>query len=101
MAALSIPVALTAFRVRPRVGQAVAGFADPVVFLPPGVVPAEALQRHGTDRRIACHVLDAVGTSPHRIVFPAMLATATLSTGISNRGRIRGRATRVDRALLV
>ncbi|WP_232700697.1 SLC13 family permease [Halobacterium wangiae] len=83
--ALTIPVLLTAFGVFPTVDAAVAGFADPILFLLlAGFVLAEALQKHGTDRRIAYHVLAAVGTSPHRIVFAVMLATAVLSMVVSN-----------------
>ncbi|MFC7193837.1 SLC13 family permease [Halosimplex aquaticum] len=83
--ALTIPVVLTAFGVVPTAGAAVAGFADPIVFLLlAGFVLAEALQKHGTDRRIAYHVLAAVGTSPRRIVLAVMLATAALSMVISN-----------------
>lgn len=83
--ALSIPVLLTAFGVVPDVGAAVAGFADPILFLLlTGFVIAEALQKHGSDRRIAYHVLAAVGTSPRQIVLAVMLATAALSMVISN-----------------
>ncbi len=83
--ALSIPVLLTAFGVVPSAGAAVTGFADPIIFLLlAGFVLAEALQKHGTDRRIAYHVLAAVGTSPRRIVLAVMLATAALSMVISN-----------------
>ncbi|MFC4451178.1 SLC13 family permease [Halorussus aquaticus] len=83
--ALSIPVLLTVFGVVPSAGEAVAGFADPIIFLLlAGFVLAEALQKHGTDRRIAYHILAVVGTSPRRIIFAVMLATAALSMVISN-----------------
>ncbi|UPV76933.1 SLC13 family permease (plasmid) [Halorussus limi] len=83
--ALTIPVLLAGFGVVPNVGEAVAGFADPIIFLLlAGFVLAEALQKHGTDRRVAYHVLAAVGTSPRRIVFAVMVATAALSMVISN-----------------
>lgn len=83
--ALLIPVLLTVFGVVPTVGDAVGGFADPIIFLLlAGFVLAEALQKHGTDRRIAYHVLATVGTSPTKVVFAVMLATAILSMVISN-----------------
>lgn len=83
--ALTIPVLLVSFGVTPTVGDAVAGFADPIIFLLlAGFVLAEALQKHGTDRRVAYHVIAAVGTSPRRIVLAVMIATAALSMVISN-----------------
>ncbi|QLG26505.1 anion permease [Halorarum halophilum] len=83
--ALTIPVLLTAFGVVPTTAAAVVGFADPIIFLLlAGFVLAEALQKHGTDRRIAYHVLASVRTSPRRIVLAVMLATAALSMVISN-----------------
>lgn len=83
--ALLVPVALTAFGVYPDLGDAVAGFADPVVFLLlAGLVLAEALRAHGIDRRVAFHVLARMGTSPRRLVLGVMVATALLSMAISN-----------------
>jgi len=83
--ALTVPVLLLAFGVVPGAEAALAGFADPVVaLLLAGFVLAEALRKHGTDRRIAYRVLAAVGTSPRRIVLAVMVATAGLSMVISN-----------------
>lgn len=83
--ALTIPALLVSFGVTPSVVDAVAGFADPIIFLLlAGFVLAEALQKHGTDRRVAYHVIAAVGTSPRRIVLAVMIATAALSMVISN-----------------
>ena len=85
LTALAIPVLLVAFGVVPAFGDAVTGFADPVIFLLlAGFVLAEALQIHGVDRRIAYHVLLRVGTSPRRLVLALMVATAVLSMIISN-----------------
>jgi sodium-dependent dicarboxylate transporter 2/3/5 len=85
LTALAIPILLVAFGVVPAFGDAVTGFADPVIFLLlAGFVLAEALQIHGVDRRIAYHVLLRVGTSPRRLVLALMVATAVLSMIISN-----------------
>jgi sodium-dependent dicarboxylate transporter 2/3/5 len=85
LTALAVPVLLVAFGVVPTFGDAVTGFADPVIFLLlAGFVLAEALQIHGVDRRIAYHVLLRVGTSPRRLVLALMVATAVLSMIISN-----------------
>ena len=83
--AVTVPFLLLAFGVVPDAEAALAGFADPVVaLLFAGFVLAEALRKHGTDRRIAYRVLAAVGTSPRRIVLAVMVATAALSMVISN-----------------
>jgi sodium-dependent dicarboxylate transporter 2/3/5 len=85
LTALAIPVLLVAFGVVPDFGDAVAGFADPVVFLLlAGFMLAEALQSHGVDRRVAYHVLLRLGTSPRRLVLAVMVVTACLSMIISN-----------------
>jgi len=85
LTALAIPVLLVAFGVVPTFGDAVTGFADPVIFLLlAGFVLAEALQLHGVDRRVAYHVLLRVGTSPRRLVLALMVATALLSMIVSN-----------------
>ncbi|AXG06701.1 anion transporter [Haloplanus rubicundus] len=85
LTALAIPVLLAAFGVVPTFGDAVTGFADPVIFLLlAGFVLAEALQLHGVDRRVAYHVLLRVGTSPRRLVLALMVATALLSMIVSN-----------------
>ncbi|MFB6107444.1 MAG: SLC13 family permease [Haloplanus sp.] len=84
LTALSIPVLLVAFGVRDDFAAAVAGFADPVVFLLlAGFMLAEALRAHGVDRRVAYHVLLRVGTSPRRLVLAVMVATASLSMLVS------------------
>lgn len=85
LTALAIPVLLTAFGVVPDFGEAVTGFADPVIFLLlAGFVLAEALRIHGVDRRVAYYILLSVGTSPRRLVLALMVATAVLSMIISN-----------------
>jgi len=87
--ALSIPIFLTGFGVYPEFGDAVAGFADPVIFLLlAGFVLAEALQAHGIDRRIALQVLVRFGTSARRLVLGVMVATALLSMVISNTATV-------------
>jgi sodium-dependent dicarboxylate transporter 2/3/5 len=49
-----------------------------------GFLIAIAMQKWNLHRRIAMHILQAVGTSPDRIVLGFMLATAVLSMWISN-----------------
>lgn len=83
--ALSIPLLLTAFGVFPTMAGALAAFADPIIFLLlSGFVLAEALQKYDVDRRIAYRLVEAVGTSPRRLVLAVMISTALLSMAISN-----------------
>ncbi|MFC7068542.1 SLC13 family permease [Halobaculum lipolyticum] len=83
--ALCVPVLLTVFGVYPSMEPALAGFADPVVFLLlSGFVLAVALSNHGIDRRIAYRLVARIGTSPRRLVLALMVATASLSMLISN-----------------
>ncbi|MFB6070350.1 MAG: SLC13 family permease [Halanaeroarchaeum sp.] len=85
LTALTIPVLLALFGVYDDFGEAVAGFADPVIFLLlAGFMLAAALQYHDIDRRVALRILVRLGTSPSRIVLGIMLATAGLSMVISN-----------------
>jgi sodium-dependent dicarboxylate transporter 2/3/5 len=89
LTAVLIPVVLTTFGVYPDFGDAVAGFADPVIFLLfAGFVLAEALQHHGIDRRIAFAILVRFGTSPRGLVLGVMLATALLSMIVSNTATV-------------
>lgn len=62
-----------------------ANYAHPLIFLfLGGFLLAAAMQRAGLHRRIALHIVTAVGTTPSRIVLGFMLATAFLSMWISN-----------------
>lgn len=83
--AIFIPILLTVFGVFPTMGQALRGFADPIIFLLlAGFVMAQALQRHDLDRRIAYSLIIAIGTSPRRLILAVMAATAGLSMVVSN-----------------
>ncbi|MFA1612581.1 SLC13 family permease [Halobellus rubicundus] len=83
--ALCVPILLTVFGVFPTMAGALQGFADPIIFLLlAGFVLAEALQKHGVDRRIAYHLIATLGTSPRRLVLAIMAATAGLSMVVSN-----------------
>ena len=83
--ALCVPVALVALGVYSDFGDAVAGFADPVIFLLlAGFVLAEAMRARGLDRRVAFRVLALVGRTPRRLVAGVMVATAVLSMVVSN-----------------
>lgn len=87
--ALCVPILLTVFGVYPDFADAVAGFADPVIFLLlAGFVLAEALQAHGVDRRVALVVLVRFGTSSRKLVLGVMLATALLSMVVSNTATV-------------
>ncbi|WP_433633441.1 SLC13 family permease [Halomicrococcus sp. NG-SE-24] len=89
LTALIIPILLTVFGVYPDFGAAVAGFADPVIFLLlAGFMFAEALQKHAIDRRIALALLVRFGTSARGLVFGVMVATAFLSMIISNTATV-------------
>ena len=89
LTALLIPILLTIFGVYPDFGDAVAGFADPVIFLLlAGFMLAEALQKHGIDRRIAFAILVRFGTSARRLVLGVMVSTALLSMIISNTATV-------------
>ena len=60
-------------------------YAHPLIFLfLGGFLLAAAMQRAGLHRRVALHIVTAVGTTPSRIVLGFMLATAFLSMWISN-----------------
>ena len=93
LTALCVPILLTVFGVYPDLGDAVAGFADPVVFLLlAGFVLAEALQGCGADRRVAYHVLAAVGTSgwfqrSSQIVRPTRMPFHSWITGSQDRSK--------------
>jgi sodium-dependent dicarboxylate transporter 2/3/5 len=89
LTALCVPILLTVFGVYPDLGDAVAGFADPVIFLLlAGFMLAEALQAHGVDRRVAFAILVRFGTSARGLVLGVMLATALLSMVISNTATV-------------
>ena len=89
LTALCIPILLTIFGVYPDFGDAVAGFADPVIFLLlAGFMLAEALQTHGIDRRIALAILVRFGTSARGLVLGVMVSTALLSMVISNTATV-------------
>ncbi len=89
----AIPVAATALLplgVLPLLGvlkpvDAAAPYADPIIFLfIGGFMIAAAIEQSGLHRRIAIHVLSAVGSSPAAIVGGFMIATTLLSMWISN-----------------
>jgi sodium-dependent dicarboxylate transporter 2/3/5 len=80
----AIPVAATALLplgVLPLLGvlkpvDAAAPYADPIIFLfIGGFMIAAAIEQSGLHRRIAIHVLSAVGSSPAAIVGGFMIAT--------------------------
>ena len=61
------------------------GFADPIIFLFLGsFLIAEAMLRHGLNRRIAFAIMRKVGTSPARLLAAFGAATAFVSLWVSN-----------------
>jgi sodium-dependent dicarboxylate transporter 2/3/5 len=89
LTALTIPILLTVLGVYPTFGAAVAGFADPVIFLLlAGFMLAEALQAHDIDSRVALAVLLRFGTSARGLILGLMVATAALSMVISNTATV-------------
>ncbi len=65
--------------------QAAGPFADPVIFLfMGGLMLGKALESWGAHRRLALHVILAVGTGPRQIVAGVMIAAALLSAFVSN-----------------
>lgn len=65
--------------------QAAAPYADKIIFLfMGGFIIAMSMQRWGLHRRIALNIIRVMGTSPRRLIFGFMVATAFLSMWISN-----------------
>ena len=89
LTALLIPILLTGFGVYADFGDAVAGFADPVIFLLlAGFMLAEALKKHAIDSRIAYAILVRFGSSARGLVLGVMVSTALLSMVISNTATV-------------
>jgi sodium-dependent dicarboxylate transporter 2/3/5 len=66
-------------------GEATQAYANHLIYLfMGGFMIAVAMERWRLHRRLALHVIRAVGTSPARLVLGFMLATALLSMWISN-----------------
>jgi len=83
--ALLIPVCLTALGVYDSLAPALAGFADPLIFLfLSGFMLANALQKYNIDRRIALWLVSRLGSSPKRLILAIMIGTASLSMWVSN-----------------
>lgn len=82
---VTIPVWLVGLGGVADLEAAVAGFADPVIFLFLGTfLLAAALHNEEIDRRFALYLLGIVGTSPRRVLLGVMVTTAILSMLISN-----------------
>lgn len=65
--------------------QAALPYADGFIFLfLGGMVIAAAMQQCGLHRRIALHIMRAIGTDPKRLLLGFMVATAFISLWISN-----------------
>ena len=65
--------------------QVAPNYSDQMIFLfLGGFILALAVERSGLHKRIALAVLDAVGSSPRRLVWGFLIATAVLSMWLSN-----------------
>ena len=65
--------------------EAASPYADKIIFLfMGGFIIAMSMQRWGLHERIALHIIKLMGTSPRRLIFGFMVATAFLSMWISN-----------------
>lgn len=65
--------------------QAAAPYANHLIFLfLGGFMLAQAMQRWNLHRRIALHIVKAVGTNPERLILGFMCATAFISMWVSN-----------------
>ncbi|MEJ2188795.1 MAG: SLC13 family permease [Acidobacteriota bacterium] len=72
------------FAVR-RVVDVAPNYSDHMIFLfLGGFILALAVERSGLHRRLALAILDAVGTSPRRLVWGFLLGSAALSMWLSN-----------------
>lgn len=87
--ALLVPPLLVVLGAVPRMGTALTGFADPVLFLMlGGFVLARALEVHEIDRRFAYTLLTTVGGGPRTLILAMMIATALLSMLVSNTATV-------------
>jgi sodium-dependent dicarboxylate transporter 2/3/5 len=60
-------------------------FADAYIFLfMGGMVIGAGMQEHGLHRRLALHIMRAIGTEPRRLLLGMLVATAAVSLWISN-----------------
>ncbi len=67
------------------VGRAAQPFVDPYIFLfMGGMALGAGLEQWGLHRRIALLIMRAIGTSPRRLLFGMLAATAAVSLWISN-----------------
>lgn len=66
-------------------GDAVIGFANPIIFLMiGGFIIAEAIRRSGLAARLTFNMLNRLGTTPDRSIFVAVWSTGLLSAFIEN-----------------
>ncbi|RMD63721.1 MAG: DASS family sodium-coupled anion symporter [Planctomycetota bacterium] len=80
-----LPLALFPIAGVATMRQAAAPYAHPLIYLfMGGFLIALAMEKWGLHRRVALHVILAVGTKPARLVGGFMLASALLSMWISN-----------------
>lgn len=71
------------------IASAATPYANPLVFLfLGGFLLAAGIKRWGLHRRLAYSVVHAIGTEPRRLVLGFMVATGTISMGISNTAAV-------------
>lgn len=80
-----LPLALFPLLGVATIEKTAAPYANPVIFLfLGGFLIAAAIERTGLHRRVALHLISFAGTSPRRLLLGFMIATALISTGVSN-----------------
>ena len=86
--ALLVPVLLTAFGIFTPV-EALAPFADPVVFLlVGGLIIAETFRRNGMDKRLSYYLVTAAKGDIRKTLVALMVSAALLSMWISNTATV-------------
>lgn len=86
--ALLVPILLTAFGIFTAT-EALAPFADPVVFLlVGGLIIAETFRRNSMDKRLSYFLVNAAKGNIKRTLIALMLAAALLSMWISNTATV-------------
>ncbi|MBN8587389.1 MAG: DASS family sodium-coupled anion symporter [Rhodothermia bacterium] len=68
-----------------KIDEATAPYADPVVYMfMGGFIIALAMEKWNLHKRIALSIIQAVGTSPERLIFGFMISSAFISMWINN-----------------
>jgi sodium-dependent dicarboxylate transporter 2/3/5 len=84
-----LPMALLPLLGVAPIASAAAPYANPVIYLFfGGFILAAAFEASGLHRRLALTLVNAVGTSPHRLILGFMIAGAFMSMWVSNTAAV-------------